>query len=268
MEFEDDDESMYESPEFEILEDWIDDTGWIHYHHSDDQRHFKDGFGDAPHHTGFWMSGLILLDDEDEFIAESFYNGFQLRLQPDGTLIRHPRILDDMDRPVVINRDQMTPILFAVHHYSPEIAKSLYNNNRRNLTLLPLHTSFMYRCMGVKKNYLYRLFGDFLEIWDTIFDIWNLHMGRSREFRNVFVIEGGDKYKINGVDSSIIKSYYRSVISRLRYPTFLAHWNAKLLSWAINVQASFSRYFTLRHNDIDSPPPIHLVWFRVYDKYK
>jgi hypothetical protein len=266
MDFEEEETIDRQYPEFEILEDWIDDTHWIHYHHSDDPRHFSDGFGDSPHHTGFWMSGLILLGEEDEFTADSFYNGYIIRVQPDGTLIRHPRTKDDLDRPVVINRDQITPLLYAVNYFHEEEARDLYERNKKNLVLLPLHRNFLYRSMGIKLNYLYRLFCDGLEIIDTLFDVFNLHVMAS-EYKNVFVIDGHGKHGINGTDSSIIKSYFRSVISRTRFPTFLARLNGWLLRKCINIPASFSRYFNYSHNDIDSPPPVHLIWFRVYERF-
>jgi hypothetical protein len=251
----------------DMFDEWIDDTNWLHYHHSDDSRHWIDGFGDAPHHMGFLMTALMLLGQEMPEYSEEFIDGLYERLRPDYVLIRHPRTKSDDGRAVVINRDQLTPLLYVIHHFDPALAKRIYTANQDNLVLLPLHRNFFDRCMDKKNSYIYRLFCDFLEVWDTIFDIWNLHVGRSRSLRNVFVIEGGSKYGINSTDSSIIKSYLRSVISRLRYPTFLAHANAWLLRKTINIQASFSRYFTLRHSPIDSPPPVHLPWFDVYESH-
>lgn len=252
----------------DLFDEWIDDTHWVHYHHSDDPRHWSDGFGDAPHHMGFLMTALLLLSDSPPEYSEDFIDGLYERLRDDYVLIRHPRTKSDDDRRVVINRDQMTPLLYVIHHFDPVLAKRVYRANEENLVLLPLHKNFFDRCLMKKNSYLYRLFCDFLEIWDTIFDIWNLHVGRSRRFRNVYVLNGPSQFGINSTDSSIIKSYLRSVISRSRFPTFLAGVNAWLLRSAINIPASFSRYFTFRFNwDVDTPPPIHLPWFDVYEDY-
>jgi hypothetical protein len=253
----------------DFYDEWIDDTHWIHFHHSDDPRHWSDGFGDSPHHTGFLLTALILLDDTGHPpYSEEFIDGLYERLREDYVLIRHPRTKSDDDRRVVVNRDQMTPLLFVINYFDSTLARKIYEANKDNLVLLPLHRNFFDRCIEKKNNYLWRLFCDFLEIWDTIFDIWNLNVGRSRKFRNVYVINGPSQYGINSTDSSIIKSYLRSVISRLRYPTFLARTNAWLLRKTINIPASFSRYFTFRFNwGVDTPPPIHLVWEDIYEKY-
>ena len=230
----------------EWMEDWFDDSHFIHYHNRDDVRQFTDGFGDSPHHTGFYLSALILLGYFDNDDAQRFLNGLKLRTTSEG-LARHPRNILDDGSLELCNRDQFTPLLFVIHHVNPALAAAIWEGNKSNLVLFfPNNRVHFSRARNKKSFYQFRLLGDFCELWDTLFDIFG---------------SAG-----NGRDSSIIKSIYNCTIAKTRYPTFLTKLNWWMINKFLKPAEAFTRYFTHKHSGDDSPPPIHLAWIKLFSQ--
>jgi len=242
-----------------INDGWIDDSFFLHYHPSEDSRHYTEGFGDSVHHTGFYVTGLILLDALDDETHDFFLHGIEIRDYPQG-LIRHPRTILEDGSFELCNRDQFTPFLFAANHVDPDFAKEIYSKMKDDLKLLSHHKVFFERSLGLPVSYLRRLMADSLELVDTVVD----KLGEWAIPLNLKFLSGR-----NGIDSSIVKNGCRGAISLANQPTFMAKVNWWFLNKCFDLIATFTRYFTFRHNKTnDNPPPVHLIWLRVLQLWK
>lgn len=241
-----------------ILDNWQDDTHWLHYHHKDDarKRQQNEGFPDCPHHTGFFVTALIFLDKYKLVNTGWLGRGWGKRLELTH-LVRHPRSGRENDPRKRWNRDQLTPILLplAVTLRTGRSEKA-YRRVRKSAPfwefLQPHHTAHFARCLGHKVNFVWRFFADLFEIADTCLDIYKK--------------KRADVYA-EWPFSSIVKSVYRNVVALRANSNRLTRFNQRLIAKHLEPQRAFEGYFTRKHHHSDQPPPIHLVWEPILKEY-
>lgn len=215
---------------------WIDDTGWVHYHPSDDykNRQITDGFGDSPHHTGFYITPMIWNTGVSKELQKKFILGYHLRNALKG-FVRHPRTRLENGEFQYCGKDQIY-ILYAIRILvGYKEARIAYD--KTSIFPMPHQWLFVKRQLGEKVWLPIRWLCDSLEVFDILFDL------------------------ISPNNSSIIKNHFRYELAKREQPTVINRFNAWALRELIDVKLVFKQYFTYKHGPKDSPPPIHLEWF-------
>jgi len=221
--------------------EWVDSSHFLHYHHKSDSRHYTDGFGDSPHHTGFWLTAM-LLNKSNEYLCQLYLRpGIEIRLiivDGKAKFQRHPRNSPDD----YWNRDQLTSMVYPMAECGmAEEAKEALNAHQG--LLWPQQWMNFERSLNIKHNYIVRLIADSFECIDAIVD-W-----------------------FSGDHSSNIKNVYRLTIASIRYPTFLT----KVAVWILKLNREpkdvMEEYFSRAFSKEDTPPPIHKDWEQIIDKY-
>ena len=218
--------------------EWVDDSHFLHFHHRADPRQLTDGFGDSVHHTGYWLTATILNKSNEYACSLYLRPGILQRMEVDA-FRRHPRVEGHTK---YWNRDQLTSIIFPMQECGLGNEAKLALNKHSGI-LWPQQWMHFQRSLNIKHFYLVRLFTDVFECIDSITD-W-----------------------FSESESSYVKNVHRLVIANIRYPTFLTG----LASWLLKLDREpnevmelyFSRAFEAR----DTPPPIHIPWKRLVDKY-
>lgn len=226
---------------------WIDNTGWVHYYPQSDARQYSEGFGDSPHATAFYIVGSVHAWLKPKDMEAKFTDGAITRNAPKG-FIRHPRTINhELGRHQTINRDQSL-ILWPLRMYQPYIAAQAYEFLMKKKWvefLWPHHRIFLERAMGFKTNYILRLVGDVFEALSYLTDY--------------IVPTPTDRGKKNRSDSSKVKNVFRVFCAMHNQPTFITRWLWKKIKKS--GKKPMRDYFTFAHyEDIDSPPPLHLLW--------
>lgn len=216
------------------MDKWFDDTGWLHYHPNTDERHFTDGFGDSPHHTGFYFTAKILTNTLSVEEQANFKKGFALR-NTDRGLTRHPRNILEDGSLELCNRDQMMAILFPIHAImGRDVAREVYAKTKLK-PMFPNNWLHMQRQMGNKVFYPVKIAAESTEFLDVAVD------------------------KISPNASSIIKNFLRLEIADFDATFLTGRWS-ETLNKAFDRAEWFEKYFTYKHASDHNPPPVHLAW--------
>lgn len=219
------------------MNNWIDDTGWVHYHPKSDSRQKSDGFGDSPHHTGFYITAKILNGALTKADRLNFIRGFELRIHKNG-FMRHPRTLLPDGSPQFCNRDQLMTILYPIRVIlGHKKARMVYD--KTSMLLWPHQWLHMKRQLGEPVGRFTKWFCELFERPDADSDGWSKN------------------------NSSIIKNHYRYEVAKAVDQTSQNKRNAERFGRMFNVADRFKEYFTYKHDkDRDNPPPLHLLWFK------
>lgn len=213
----------------------FDPTHWLAFFEPGSEKE-KNGWGDQPHHTGFWVTAQIL---RGKTAPHQFITGYHIRRGgakkgPPDTFLRHPLVFTRM------NRDQLTPLIFPLHECSIDTSWMI---KKYAGLLFPHQWMHFQRSRNIQRHYLIRLFCDFFECLDSISD-W-----------------------FSDSESSQIKNVYRLVIAEHRYPTFLIKTAKWLLTRRVDPWKAMETYFTRKFSDDERPPPVHLEWKSLIDRH-
>lgn len=222
----------------EEIEKYKDSTYWLGFYPPTDVRWDTVNFPDSSHHTGFYYSALLLLNKPVNLT--DLRSGYAYRRTPEGTL-RHLNRGGSRD---YFNRDQLTPLVYPLSmlDLGDNFIDEILDTN--TIEAFPHVYIFFNVARGRHVNYLIRLFAD-------VSEFLNMLLG--------YIVD-----KIKRRQAGRIKSIYRIYLNHKLSPTFLSglvKWTAFKL---VDVNKTFTDYFTFKHEGRDSPPPIHKLWLEIF----